>query len=317
MQSIAARAEQTAIKALIGHAARAGVWGLPAEANPVQGGRVDHVLWDSIRLAVHATIQYIHNPPAMSIMHGDTECVLIASVAIVTDALKTSVSANWWRYHGGQFWAGYPAWVCFIRDVLGVELPIDPFEEVALACGWWWPHTDFCVITDRPRLLDRDADGRLHHPSRQAIEWRDGWGIHLWHGVRVAPDIIEHPEAITAARITNERNNEIRRIMLERMTPARYIKEAGATMVHRDDWGTLWRAEIPNDEPLVMVEVLNSTPEPDGSFHTYFLRVHPELRPMLAGGRLGPAQAMTALNAIASTFRLTGEEYAKYLLIQT
>jgi hypothetical protein len=29
-----------------------------------------------------------------------------------------------------------------------------------------------------------------------------------------------------------------------------------------------------------MVGVVNSTPEPDGSFKNYFLGVHPELRPL-------------------------------------
>jgi hypothetical protein len=57
-----------------------------------------------------------------------------------------------------------------------------------------------------------------------------------------------------------------------------------------------------------MVKVRNSTPEPDGSVKDYFLRVHPQLRPMIDGG-LGDPQPMTARNAVASTFGLRGEEY--------
>lgn len=59
-----------------------------------------------------------------------------------------------------------------------------------------------------------------------------------------------------------------------------------------------------------MVGVANSTPEPDGSHKSYFLRVHPECRPMLANGAFGAAQALTARNAVASTFGLRGPEYA-------
>ena len=90
-----------------------------------------------------------------------------------------------------------------------------------------------------------------------------------------------------------------------------------------------------------MVRVLNSTPEPDGTLTTaqarevfgnavidracsmaklngsagqarwkeYFLRVHPELRPMTADGKTGEPQALTAHNAVASTFGLRGDDY--------
>ena len=64
------------------------------------------------------------------------------------------------------------------------------------------------------------------------------------------------------------------------------------------------------DEPLVMVEVVNSTPERDGTMKHYFLRVHPELRPLLGDQQLGDPQELTARNAVASTFGRRGEEYS-------
>jgi hypothetical protein len=73
---------------------------------------------------------------------------------------------------------------------------------------------------------------------------------------------------------------------------------------------------MPGDEPLVMVKVINSTPELDGSSKPYFLRVHPELRVLLRD-RVGDAQALTPLNAVASTFGLTGAEYLERLQAQT
>jgi len=45
--------------------------------------------------------------------------------------------------------------------------------------------------------------------------------------------------------------------------------------------GELYFAEVPGDEPLVMVKVMNSTLEPDGSPKPYFLRVHPQCRLLL------------------------------------
>jgi hypothetical protein len=86
-------------------------------------------------------------------------------------------------------------------------------------------------------------------------------------------------------------------------------------LINTDDFGSLYCKPIADDEDLVMVKVVNSTPEPDGSYKDYFLRVHPELRPLLANQELGDPQEMTARNAVASSFGLRGEDYAP--LVQT
>jgi hypothetical protein len=59
--------------------------------------------------------------------------------------------------------------------------------------------------------------------------------------------------------------------------------------------GVLWRIDMPGDEPVVIVEVVNSTPEPDGTSRTYWLRVPPRTR--------------TAREGVAWTFGLTAQEY--------
>jgi hypothetical protein len=73
------------------------------------------------------------------------------------------------------------------------------------------------------------------------------------------------------------------------------LEEVGARPLHRDATGVLWRIDLPNDEPVVMVEVLNSTPEPDGTTRTYWLRV--------------PPTTSTARAGVAWTFGLTEAEY--------
>lgn len=65
--------------------------------------------------------------------------------------------------------------------------------------------------------------------------------------------------------------------------------------VHEDDCGELYRKELAGDEPLVMVRVVNSTPEPDGSFKRYMLRVPPTVQ--------------TAREAVAWTFDMPPEQY--------
>ena len=67
----------------------------------------------------------------------------------------------------------------------------------------------------------------------------------------------------------------------------------------------------------MVVKVVNSSPEPDGTYKDYFIEVHPELRLLGEDGSLGDPQPLTALNAIASTHGVTGEEYLASLEVQT
>ena len=51
-------------------------------------------------------------------------------------------------------------------------------------------------------------------------------------------------------------------------------------LLQQDDYGKLWRTTLPVDgEPLTVVEVVNATPEPDGTHRRYFLRVPPTHAP--------------------------------------
>jgi hypothetical protein len=41
---------------------------------------------------------------------------------------------------------------------------------------------------------------------------------------------------------------------------------------HDERFSTLWRRNVPDDEPIVVIEVVNSTPEPNGRRRHYWLR---------------------------------------------
>src|SRR5262249_19570843 len=117
-----------------------------------------------------------------------------------------------------------------------------------------------------------------------------------------------------------------RRVMIERYGVEKYLRDSGSKVLHEDldELGLprlLVCKERPGDQPLVGVFVLNSTVDlPDGQRRRFFLRVHPELRPLLGKDengvdRFGEPQEMTCRNAVASTFGMRGEEYEP--LIQT
>ena len=149
------------------------------------------------------------------------------------------------------------------------------------------------MLTERPLVIHLDAQNRLHHVGGLSIAYPDGWGVPAIHGIRMPIEIVNDPSSITAAMVQGESNAERRRILIELMTVERYIRESGAKPIHHDSYGTLYRINRPGDTAMLVVEVENSTPEPDGSIKHYFLRV----QPTAYGG------VKTARAAVASTWR--------------
>ncbi|MFD7749930.1 DUF6745 domain-containing protein [Streptomyces sp. NPDC059698] len=168
--------------------------------------------------------------------------------------------------------------------------------EVARNAGWWWPYENAVVITERPDVLHRDEAGRLDHGEGPALAYGDGFALHAWRGMPVPAAFLAELPSLAPERIRAEENAELRRVMLEYYGYDRYLTESGAEPVHRDETGVLWRIALDGDEDVVMVEVVNSTPEPDGTYRTYWLRVPPATR--------------TAKDGVAWTFGLEGRAYA-------
>ncbi|MFJ8536051.1 DUF6745 domain-containing protein [Streptomyces sp. NPDC093591] len=187
------------------------------------------------------------------------------------------------------------AWLAAFDGQDGGEA-LDGIAAVARAAGWWWPYEKTAVITERPVELHRDEAGRLHRGDGPALAFPDGFALHAWHGMPVPAAFLGGLATLTPRRIREEENAELRRVMLEHYGYDRYLEESGAEPLQRDETGVLWRIELEGDEPLVMVEVVNSTPEPDGTHRTYWLRV--------------PPRARTAREGVAWTFGLDEADYA-------
>lgn len=232
-------------------------------------------------------------------------------VAMVTDPSRIQDALQ--AMQPGQWDTETPV-LAAARDVLGGylwrpmadrasrELLIDARLEIARSAGPWWALEGLAIVSERPLVQRRDDRSRPHRADAAAVAWPDGDEVYAWHGVRVEPWVITDPARITVEAIDAEQNAEVRRVLVEQFGEDRLVREGGAQLIHEDGTGRLWERPIGpqfgwgrRDESLVMVEVTNSTPEPDGTRKTYFLRVPPLIR--------------KARDAVAWTFGLDGTEY--------
>jgi len=206
----------------------------------------------------------------------------------------------------GQHDASWLAHYAQLRDwgLVQQTASLTGLWALARSAGWALPHERVCLVSERHTAVRRDGLNRLHCVDGPALLYPDGWAIYAIHGVRVPERVIMDPESMTPSKIFGTRNTEVRRVMIDLYGADRLMREVSAELVDDDEtWGRLWRLPIDGDEPLVMVDVENSTPEPDGSRKRYMLRVPPQLR--------------TAAAAVAWTFDLSADEYTTALVAQT
>jgi len=207
----------------------------------------------------------------------------------------TAQASRMWD--GGNQWSGYPAWLSFFRHVVKLDIDYSKwqhYEAAAIHGGHRVMHEQFCIVSDRPRVLTVDDQSRPHHDSGPFCRWADGTALYAWHGVYVPWWVIEQPSRITLDRVQSEANAEVRRAMIERKGWDWYLDALGAQPVAIDRFGALYHTTM-DDALIGVVVVTNSTPEADGTYKRYALLV--------------PPGHQTPHAAVAATFEMTPEEY--------
>jgi hypothetical protein len=294
----------------------------------------------SLRAAVRQAVsRSVHDAVYQGVGHPvDAACSqLLLALRLQSALLDRRIFLKDVGFCGGNLWAAFPSVERFLADVGGLVLTglsdiAARHADIARTGHYWWPFDHFVIASERPVHVAFDAEGRLHDETGMAVRYRDGWGIHAWHGVVVPGDAIERPESISIERIEGTLNAEERRVLIERVGFERYLAEGGGEEVMRDRYGTLFRKKVADEEDLVVVRVLNPTPEADGTlskaealaafspdtyvisttapmveiplrdyagearFKAYYLRVPPDVR--------------TAHEAVAWTFGMSAGEYA-------
>lgn len=174
-----------------------------------------------------------------------------------------------------------------------VESQLRVWKKLAIDCNSYLFSEHCCFVFLRPREAFFDEGWRLHHSEKAAVDFVDGTRFFYWHGIEVDDEIILNPKKIKLKAIEQERNIERRRVMIERYGIDNYTLLA--KKIQEDECGILYHKQMDRDEDLLVVKVVNSTPEPDGTFKNYFLRVPPGTR--------------TARQGVAWTFGLAEDEY--------
>jgi hypothetical protein len=218
----------------------------------------------------------------------------------LADAVRVLAGQQGFRYSAvGPHELSWLGTYDYLRDMFGLKAETAPLVglwQLAASLGWLQPHEHTCWLAERPNLLRGDARDRLHDALGPALRFPDGWSAWAWKGVEVPRWVIDRPEGISLASIDAEQNVQVRRCMIEIMTPERYVALGGAERVAEDETGILWRKTWLAFDAWAAVEVVNATPEPDGTRRHFFLQV--------------PADIRTAREAVAWTYGLTTNAYA-------
>jgi len=152
-------------------------------------------------------------------------------------SVRASVGASVWASIFGQHEAGWLSFYDYFCRECGLVSQTEKLEglwELCKNAGWILPHQTICWVSERHTILHRDERGRPHCDNGPSIGYPDGWNLYYWHGVRVPQKAIESPDDVTVEEIDGEQNAEVRRSLIEIVTPERYLWESKASWVDSD-----------------------------------------------------------------------------------
>ena len=138
-------------------------------------------------------------------------------------------------YNGGNQWSSSCSFLSFFKDIVGLKLKeyeaYQHWEDLCVHSGPRIVHADFCMVSDRPEVLKIDANNLAHCETGPFCRWRDGSELYAIHGVYIPRSVVMHPDLQTIDQIKLEKNEEVRRIRIERFGWERFLKESGSKLV--------------------------------------------------------------------------------------
>jgi hypothetical protein len=141
--------------------------------------------------------------------------------------------------------------------------------------GYIFTFEKMCLVCDRPTKLSYDNEERLHAEAEPAIEFSDGFfRNYVYHGVEIPEKYGKlHPHQWQAKWLLEEKNAEVRRLLIQVIGYGRICQELQATELDSEQEYTLLRIDNADVEPMYLLKM---TCPSTGFIHT--LRVPPDIK---------------------------------------
>ena len=201
---------------------------------------------------------------------------------------------SWGFRQGGNQWSGWSAYLSFFRHVvkLGETHGVDfskwaHWETLSERSGVRYVHEDFCIISDRPRVLKVDDQNRPHCPDGPYCEWSDGFALYAFRGTRIPAKWILDKSSLTPETALTHSNIEERRAAAEILGWAEVLAALKPVVIDEDrdpEIGTLLQVDLPDSKGSKFLKVRC------GTGRSFVLPV--------------PSEMKTALQANAWTYNL-------------
>jgi hypothetical protein len=253
--------------------------------------RVVASVYAGTRRSGEPNVQWASSPPEFARMLADA-----------AGARRLHRPPPWWTTFSWYWTPWWPVWDDddTVRTEVGAALAagveIEAMQELVANTSWFSFRKDIATALEHPAEIHTNRSGQLHNAAGPAVRFADGWSAYLLEGVVVPAEAIEDPQGFDAHAALQHDNLEVRRVLLQHLGWDRLIRGSGLTPVADDHHGRLWHLPVPGSEPVLLLEVENATPEPDGTHRRYFVRVPPYMS--------------TPRGATAWTFGLSEREYA-------
>ena len=169
----------------------------------------------------------------------------------VVDQVGAQVNGQVGRAFYGQNDAGRLSFYSYFARAVGLDFAarLEPLARLSSVAGWCWFFRGAAIITDRPELLRRDNENRLHCENGAALRYRDGFSVHAWHGTRVPAEWIEDKSSLTPETALTWRNIEQRRAACEILGWDSILSNLNARVINADgdqEIGTLVEVDLPD-----------------------------------------------------------------------
>lgn len=180
-------------------------------------------------------------------------------------------------YYLPFLWAGDASIYDFCISVLNCKVnqaKWTAFQSLVKNCGWILPFENICLVCDRPRILSFDSQKHLHAEGKPAIQFADGFSVYAYHGVTLPEKYGKlHPNQWEAKWLLEEKNAELRRVLIQGIGYSRICQELQAQEL--DNWQEYTLLKIDNDVDVESIYVLKMTCPSTGYIHA--LRVPPDI----------------------------------------